>query len=216
VYRWGDNIQADILDMVCALLDLLHARLRSLGPSPEADEEDLVPMLSSLATALDPSVSFHVKHRMDALPSRARGEPYGVAYAEARPEVELMSVRLHTDTTLKKLSARALLPGSALAWRAAAGRARARGASRRARHATRLTRAARRARSGAAGGRGRRHGPRQRAQSPLADAHCQLLWPLRRAGRAAGGARRTRPPAPHARRAHAAPQRRAHAGQSLT
>jgi hypothetical protein len=93
LFRWGDNIQADILDMVCGLLDLLHARLRNLGPSPEADEADLVPMLSSLAPALDPCANFHVKHRTDALPPRARNEPFGDEWAEARPDVEDLAVR---------------------------------------------------------------------------------------------------------------------------
>jgi hypothetical protein len=174
VYNWNDGIQTDILELVCALCSMLRARLRALGPSQEADEEDLVPMLASLAPAFDACCYFHLKHKLAALPPRVAATPYGAGFAAAAAEVQALAVRCNP----KGPGAREQPPRR----QAARERAQPRTA------ATPAPDAPRRRVAGA-GGRVRRHGPRQRACPPLAHAHCQLLRPQRLLRRAAGGAR---------------------------
>ncbi len=89
VYRWADHIQSDVLDMTVALMYLLQARLAVLGATPaEADEEDLVPLLSALAPVFDVDSPFHNKHRADPLPARAAKVPYELEWAQPQPEVD--------------------------------------------------------------------------------------------------------------------------------
>jgi hypothetical protein len=89
VYRWADHIQCDVLEMTVALMQLLQARLTVLGATPaEADEEDLVPLLSALAPVFDPDSPFHNKHRVDPLPARAAKEVCLYTWAQPQPEVD--------------------------------------------------------------------------------------------------------------------------------
>lgn len=71
VHNWQEETQELILDTLPALCVATAARLRvQPDGAGEAAEAELVPMLSSLALALDPECLFHIKHRSARLPSR--------------------------------------------------------------------------------------------------------------------------------------------------
>ena len=113
VFRWTDNIQNDVLEMAVALMTLLNGRLAVVGAAPaDADEEDLVPLLSALAPVFDPDSPFHVKHRLDALPARAAKMEFAEAFAQPQPEVdEALTVCAATLTRAQtKLAAGAPAP----------------------------------------------------------------------------------------------------------
>ena len=113
VYRWQDNIQLDILEMGLELMELVTARLALVGgASAEADEADLVPLLSSLAPMFDADLPFHAKHRLSALPLRAAKVEVDTGFAVPQPEVDdAITVRAPTLTRARtKLAAGAPAP----------------------------------------------------------------------------------------------------------
>ena len=108
VYRWGDNIQLDILEMGLELMVLVVARLGVVGDAPaDGDEEDLVPLLSALAPVFDADLPFHAKHRLSPLPLRATKVQVEEGYALPQPEVDgAFTVRAPTLTRARtKLAA---------------------------------------------------------------------------------------------------------------
>ena len=113
VYRWQENIQADILEMGLELMVLVTARLGLVGAgTAEGDEEDLVPLLSSLAPVFDADLPFHAKHRLSPLPLRANKVRADEGYAVPQPEVDdAITVRAPTLTRARtKLAAGAPAP----------------------------------------------------------------------------------------------------------
>ena len=112
VLAWVDEVQESVLDTLPALCRATAARLSvQTDGAGEAAEGDLVPMLSSLAMALDPDCLFHGKHRLEPLPPRFQGGLAGMfVLAEAQDAVEVRLPPLRQNPRALTSSARRPLP----------------------------------------------------------------------------------------------------------
>ncbi|XP_024517294.1 probable ubiquitin carboxyl-terminal hydrolase FAF-X [Selaginella moellendorffii] len=71
IWKWTNEIHNNIFDAVCKLMDLVSVKAPQLLLDDVGVDDDMLPLLRTLAIAFDKQCQFHLKHKEQGLPPSA-------------------------------------------------------------------------------------------------------------------------------------------------